>query len=43
MQTVDDPFTTPEERLQALPARIGAMVSEAIHQGAATVLVAAQL
>ena len=43
MQTVDDPITALEERLRALPARIRAMVSKAIRQGAATALVAAQL
>ena len=43
MQTADDPTTTPEERLQALSACIRAMASEAIHQGAATTLIAVQL
>ena len=43
MHTMDDPTTTPEECLRALPARIRAMVSEAIRQGAATTLVVAQL
>ena len=43
MQTADGPATTLEERLRALPAHIQAMVSEAVHQEAATALVAAQL
>ena len=43
MQTADDPCTTPEEGLQALPTCIRAVASKAIHQGATTALVAAQL
>jgi hypothetical protein len=43
MQTTDDPITALEERLQALSARIQAMASKVIHQGATTMLVAAQL
>ena len=42
VQTVDDLVTAPEESLRALPARIRAVVFEAICQGAATVLVTAQ-
>ena len=43
VQTMEDLVTAPEECLRALPARIRAMESEAIHQGAATAMVAAQL
>ena len=43
VQTADDVVTAQEESLQALPACIRAMVSEAIRQGAATTLVVAQL
>ena len=43
VQTVDDPVTAPEECLRALPAGIWAMASEAIRQGVAMALVAAQL
>ena len=43
MQIVCDPVTAPQEHLRALSARIRVMVSEAIHQGATTALVATQL
>jgi len=43
VQPADDVVTAQEESLQALPACIRAMVSEVVHQGAATTLVAAQL
>jgi hypothetical protein len=43
VQTTDDLITAPEERLQALSARIRAVASGAVHQGAATALVTTQL
>ena len=43
MQTADNPVTALEERLRALPARIRVVASEAVRQGAATTLIAAQL
>ena len=39
MQTVDDSTIALEERIRALSARIWAVVSEAVRQGAAMVLV----
>ena len=43
VQTTDDPLIAPKECLQALPAHIRAMASEAICQGATTALGAASL
>ena len=43
VQTADNPVTAPVERLLALLARIWAMASEAICQGATTALGAASL
>ena len=43
VQTVDDLATALEEQLRALPARIWAMVSKVVRQGATKVLVVAQL
>ena len=42
MEIVDNPVTV-EEHLRALPARLRAMVTEAVRQGATMVLADAQL